>query len=283
MAEDSTRSSAARATASMSTSCSSSSCMRYSIASSTRMRWRLVRPWKRLPSMSFMLMPISSTPCGPATSMVGKLFSRTSISTRRLSSLPSRSCARSFSRVRCDWSSRPCPVPGEAPWRLGVRGEVVFLRVEVEVGGGARREQEVEDALFGVQLGLVGDLVDLLGAHHVHGDLREVADHALHVAADVADLGELRGLDLEEGRVGHAREAARDLGLADAGRADHDDVLGHHVGGHLGRELLAADAVAQRDGDGALGGVLADDVLVELGHDLPRRHLVELRRLFGFA
>src|SRR5439155_378068 len=56
--------------------------------------------------MSFMLMPISSTPIGPANSIVGKLFSRTSTSTRRLSSLPERSCVRSFSRVRAKFSSR---------------------------------------------------------------------------------------------------------------------------------------------------------------------------------
>ena len=36
-------------------------------------------------------------------------------------------------------------------------------------------------------------------------------------------------------------------------------------------ELLAAPAVAERDGDGALGVVLADDVAVELGDGLARR------------
>ena len=50
----------------------------------------------------------------------------------------------------------------------------------------------------------------------------------------------------------------------------------------LGRELLAAHAVSQGDGDGALGGVLADDVLVELADDLFRRQVVELDlSLFG--
>ena len=34
--------------------------------------------------------------------------------------------------------------------------------------------------------------------------------------------------------------------------------------------LHAAPAIAQRDGHGALGGVLADDVLVELLDDLAR-------------
>jgi len=33
-------------------------------------------------------------------------------------------------------------------------------------------------------------------------------------------------------------------------------------------DLHATPAVAQRDGHGALGGVLADDMLVELLHDL---------------
>ena len=38
------------------------------------------------------------------------------------------------------------------------------------------------------------------------------------------------------------------------------------------RHLLPAPAVAQRDRDGALGGLLPDDVLVELGDDLLRGH-----------
>ena len=39
-------------------------------------------------------------------------------------------------------------------------------------------------------------------------DLDQVAHHRLHVAADVADLGELRGLDLEERRLRAAAPAA---------------------------------------------------------------------------
>ena len=99
---------------------------------------------------------------------------------------------------------------------------------------------------------------------------------------DVADFGELRRFHLQERRVGELGQAAGDLGLADAGGADHDDVLGHDFFGHFGRELLAAHAIAQRDGDGALGVVLADDVLVEFGDDLARRQFVE-RDLFFFS
>ena len=83
----------------------------------------------------------------------------------------------------------------------------------------------------------------------------EVAHDRVDVAADVADLGELARLDLDEGAARELREPARDLGLADAGRPDHQDVLGRDVGGHLGREPPPAHAAAQRDRHRALGGV----------------------------
>ena len=108
-------------------------------------------------------------------------------------------------------------------------------------------------------------------------ELDEVADHRLDVAADVADLGELRRFDLDERRVRQLREPARDLGLADAGRADHQDVLRRDLLGQLGRQLLAAHAIAQRDRHRALGLRLADDVLVELGDDLARRQRINRR------
>ena len=44
-----------------------------------------------------------------------------------------------------------------------------------------------------------------------------------------------------------------------------------------GVELLAADAVAQRDRHGALGIRLPDHVLVEFADDFARRQLVEQR------
>ena len=96
-------------------------------------------------------------------------------------------------------------------------------------------------------------------------------DDRVDVAADVADLGELRRLDLHERRVRELREPARDLGLADAGRADHQDVLRRDLVAQRLVDLHAAPAVAQRDRDRALGVVLADDVLVELVDDLARR------------
>ena len=165
----------------------------------------------------------------------------------RSSSLPARSRSRSFSRVRSALS--------------------LVL--------GLRRHQQIEQALFGVALGAVGHFVQPLLAHHVDGDVHQVADHRFDVAADVADFGELAGLHFQKRRIGELGQAPRELGFADAGGADHEDVLRHHLLGHFGLELLAADAVAQRDGDGALGVGLPDDVLVQLAHDLARRQLVE--------
>ena len=173
----------------------------------------------------------------------------------RSSSLPSRNCWRSFSRVR-EPSSPPGRVGIDATDRLSAAG----------FGGDAarrRRQQQVEQALLGVEFGFVGNVLQLLFAHHVDGDLHQIADHRFDVAAHVADLGKLGGFHFQKRRVGQLGQAARDFGFAHAGGPDHDDVLGHDLFGQFGRQLLAAHAVAQGDGDGALGVVLADDVLVE--------------------
>src|SRR5262249_12634571 len=113
----------------------------------------------------------------------------------------------------------------------------------------------------------------LLLTDHADGGLRQVADHAFDVAADVADLGVLGRLDLEERGADELRQPAGDLGLADAGGADHDDVLGDDVLAQLGRQLLAAPAVAYGNRHRPLGGVLSDDVAVQLLDNLTRRHL----------
>ena len=89
----------------------------------------------------------------------------------------------------------------------------------------------------------------------------------------VADFGVFGRLDLEERRADELGEPAGDLGFADAGRADHDDVLRRDVLAQFRRQLLATPAIADGDGDGALGGVLADDVAVQFFHDLPRRQI----------
>ena len=145
-------------------------------------------------------------------------------------------------------------------------------RLLVDVGRRRQgRQQEVEHALFGGLARLLADLGHALLADHVDGELGQIAHHRLDVAADVADLGVLRGFDLDEGRLREPGQPARDLGLADAGRPDHQDVLRRDLLGQLRRELLAPRAVAERNRHRALGAPLADDVLVELGDNLTRR------------
>src|SRR5262249_35132688 len=138
------------------------------------------------------------------------------------------------------------------------------------VGGGVLADEGVEHALLGQDFGLGLDLPSELLARHVEGYLDEIAHDLLDVAADIADLGELRRLDLDERRLRQLGEPAGDLGLADAGRADHQDVLRQHLLAQLLRQLLAAPAVAERDGHRALGVMLSDDETVEFGHDLAR-------------
>ena len=150
---------------------------------------------------------------------------------------------------------------------------------------GAGADQRIDHALLGIQLRLGLDLFSLGVADEPDAGFQQIANDLIDVAADIADLGEFGGLDLDEGRAGKLGEAARDLGLADAGRPDHQDVLGQNLLAQLLVELLPAPAVAERNGDGALGVALADDVAVELGDDLTRGkagHCVTTLRTRGF-
>jgi hypothetical protein len=114
---------------------------------------------------------------------------------------------------------------------------------------------------------------------HLHGHVDEVAHNRVDVASDIADLGELRRLDLDERRVRELSEPACDLGLADSGRADHQNVLRRDLAAQRLGDLRAPPTVAQRDRDRALRVGLANDVLVELLDDLARRHRHGIRAL----
>jgi hypothetical protein len=182
-----------------------------------------------------------STPAGMA---------RSSISISRSSSSPSRSILRNFCGSR--QSRGVCRLVG---------GEAHHARL---------RQQRIEHALLGGIQRALAHLGHFLLAGHLHGDVRQLLDDRVDVAADIADLGELGGLHLHERRVRQLRQAPRDLGLADPGRSDHQDVLRRDLLAQRLLHLHAAPAVAQRDGHGALGRGLPDDVLVEFLDDLLR-------------
>jgi hypothetical protein len=121
-----------------------------------------------------------------------------------------------------------------------------------------------------IQLGLRLHVLALAFAHERDGNLHQIAHDLLDVAADIADLGEFGGFHFEEWRAREPRQPARNLGLADTGRPDHQDVLGQHFLAQFFVELETAPAVAQCDGDRALGVVLADDEAVKFGNDFAR-------------
>ena len=147
-----------------------------------------------------------------------------------------------------------------------------FLRKESRVAGlDAGADQRIEHALLGGQLRAGLHVLALALADLRDRDLDEVADDLLDVAADIADLGEFGGFDLDEGRAGELRQPPRDLGLADAGRPDHQDVFRQHLFAQAAGELQPPPAVAQRDRDRALGVGLADDEAVEFGDDFAGR------------
>ncbi len=125
------------------------------------------------------------------------------------------------------------------------------------------------------------DVLAFLVPRQGDGDLDQIAHDLLDVAADIADLGELGRFHLEERRAGELGEPARDFGLADAGRPDHQDVLRQHFLAQPVVELQPAPAIAQRNGDRALGVGLSDDEAVELGDDFARGKITHRLRTIG--
>ena len=217
-------------------------------------RRRFERPWNRPGIMSRRLTPTSSIDDPVISSIDGKRF---------------------LLHVDFDHALVELAVTQLLAHPLAGAAHLVAHAARIFVGRGRpRRQQQIEQPLLGIELRLGAHFLDALVAHHVDGELDQVADHRLDVAADVADFGELRGFDLDERRMRQLGQPPRDLGLADAGRTDHQDVLGRHVLGQIGRQLLAAQAIAQRDRHGALGLGLPDHVLVELGDNFTRRQRI---------
>src|SRR6185437_13352071 len=86
-----------------------------------------------------------------------------------------------------------------------------------------------------------------------------------------------------EGRLRQLRQSPRDLGLADAGRPDHEDVLRRDLVAQVGRNVLPAPSIAQRDRNRPLRVVLSHDIAVEFRNDLARRHYTRIFHDFSTA
>src|SRR4029077_14669594 len=98
-----------------------------------------------------------------------------------------------------------------------------------------KREEKIEDALFGSLFGAVGDFIEFFLADHVDGSLDEIADHGFDIPADVADFRVFRSFNLDERATGQASETPGDFGFADAGGANHQNVFGEDVFGDFRR------------------------------------------------
>ena len=121
----------------------------------------------------------------------------------------------------------------------GLRLDLDFLVVEfagaqflaeriARRGAGIGADQRIEHAILGGELRAGLHVLALAFAGLRDRDLDQIADDLLDVAADIADLGEFGGFDLDERRAGEFGQPPRDLGLADAGRPDHQDVFRQH-------------------------------------------------------
>ena len=154
---------------------------------------------------------------------------------------------------------------------LVIKVTLAQLLAEAVTGGraGAAANEGIEHPLFRQHMGLGLHFLAAQLAHQRDAGLHKVADDLFHITADIADLGELGGFHLDERRIGETCQAAGNLGLADARGSDHENVLRQNLLAHRAFQLLAAPAVAQGNGHGALGILLPDDIAVELGDDFP--------------
>ena len=148
-------------------------------------------------------------------------------------------------------------------------------------GRGCRRgQQQIEQTLFRIEFRLIGHVFQFFLTHHVNGDLDQVANHGFDIPAHIAHFRKLRSFDLHERRVGKLGQAARNFRLAHTGRAYHDDVFGNDFFRQFGSQLLSTHAVAQGNGNGALGVRLANHVLIKFSNNLTRSKLIEREFLF---
>ena len=113
---------------------------------------------------------------------------------------------------------------------------------------------------------------------HLHGIFHEVADHRFDIAPYVADLGEFRRFHFHERRVDEVGKTPGDFRLADAGRANHQNVFRRDLLRQIFGQLAAPEAVPQGDGHGAFCLFLPDDITVEILHDSRRHQIFHLFR-----
>ncbi len=127
-------------------------------------------------------------------------------------------------------------------------------------------------------IGAGGEFVDFIkiddavrGAVHIAaGAADEVAHEVVHIAADIAGFAEFGCVGLHERHADEVGGGADEVGLADSGGTEQEDILFL-----IERRLLALEreahmleVVAERDGEDLLRLALADDEAVEVAGDV---------------
>ena len=138
---------------------------------------------------------------------------------------------------------------------------------------------------------LAGNLVDLVNVndaalslrHVTVGGVDEAQQNILHIVTHVTGLGEGGCVDQGEGHIQLLRQGCRQVGFTAAGRAEHQNIglAQLHLLPRRRRERAGGQhrvvqvvntlvVVVHRHRQGALRGVLTDDVIVEVAIDLAR-------------
>src|SRR6266480_5483376 len=130
-------------------------------------------------------------------------------------------------RLHLDFDFLVVELAGAQPFAEGILGR----------GAGVLADQRIHHAILGGELRASAHVPAFSLPHLGDCDFHQIAYDLLDVAPDIADLGELGRFDLDERGPGEPGEAPGNLRFADAGRADHQDVLGQDLFAQLFIEL----------------------------------------------
>ena len=146
-----------------------------------------------------------------------------------------------------------------------------------------RMGKQFGKAFFSQHTGSREDAFLMLLLHEAYGILRQIADNAFHITADIADFGKLGCFHFDKRRVDQLGKPAGNFGFADACRADHQDILRYDFIPEGFFHTASAVSVPQGDCDRLLGFILADNKTVQLMDNLAGGKLLVHTASFAFT
>ena len=152
-------------------------------------------------------------------------------------------------------------------------GEEAFKVLDINAGNS--RNHPVLGGFLRPGLHILAHLFAGLGDGNIH----QIADNLIHIAADIAHFGKLCRLNLQERCFGQLGQPAADLGLAYTRGANHQDVLGIHLVPQIICQPRPPPAIAQGHSHSALGILLADNVAVQFRDDFTRGQVGHIKPL----